>query len=111
MSVEEKLAAMGLQMPPPRKPTIANIVKAVRSGSLLFVSGHGPWTADGFKYTGKLGADITVSQGYDAARHSILGCLVSAKAALGSLDRITRVVKMLVFIASAPRLQRTATGR
>ena len=102
MTIEERLAELGLQLPPRRKPTIANIVRTAQTGSTLYVSGHGPWTADGLKYEGHLGAELTVSQGYDAARHSVLGCLSSAKVALGSLERISRVVKMIVFIASAP---------
>lgn len=102
MSVEERLEALGLELPPRRKPTIANIAKAVQTGSLLFVSGHGPWVAGSLKYEGHLGTEVTVSQGYDAARHSVLGCLSSAQVALGSLDRIVRVVKMMVFVSSAP---------
>ena len=102
MNIEEKLDALGLELPPRRKPTIANIAKVVQTGSLAFVSGHGPWTAGGLKYEGHLGTEVTVSQGYDAARHSVLGCLSSAQVALGSLDRIVRVVKMMVFVSSAP---------
>lgn len=101
MTVEQRLEAAGLKLPPQRKPTIANIVKTVRTGSTLYISGHGPWTAEGLKYTGKLGCDLTTSQGYDAARHSILGCLISAKVELGSLDKIARIVKLLGFVASA----------
>lgn len=102
MTIEERLTTLGLELPPPRKPTIANIARTAQTGLLLYVSGHGPWTAAGLKYEGHLGTEVTVSQGYDAARHSVLGCLSSAKVALGSLDRISRVVKMMVFIASAP---------
>ena len=102
MSIEENLIAMGLTLPPVREKTIANIAKTVRSGSMMYVSGHGPIGTDGVKYHGHLGAEITVSQGYDAARLSILGCLSSIKRAVDSLDRIARVVKILVFVSSAP---------
>jgi enamine deaminase RidA (YjgF/YER057c/UK114 family) len=102
MPIEDKLTAMGLALPPTREKTIANIAKTVRSGSMLYVSGHGPIGPDGVKYHGHLGSEITVSQGYDAARLSILGCLSSVKAAAGSLDRIAQIVKILVFVSSAP---------
>lgn len=100
--IEAKLEKLGLELPPPRKPTIANIAKTALADRLLYISGHGPWTSDGIKYRGHLGAEVSVSEGYDAARHCILGCLSSAKVALGSLERISRIVKVMTFIASAP---------
>ncbi|PJJ63737.1 RidA family protein [Compostimonas suwonensis] len=102
-AIDERLAELGLQLPKPRTSTIANLVKTVRTGDLLFVSGHGPRDVDGeVVHTGKLGAELTVEEGYDAARLCVLGCLTSAKEALGSLDRVTRVVKALGYIASDP---------
>jgi len=102
MTIEERLAALGLELPPRRRPTIANIAKTMQLGSVLYISGHGPWNAQGLMYRGHLGSEITVSEGYDAARLSILGCLSSAKVALGTLERIQQVVKMTAFISSSP---------
>ena len=94
MRVEAKLKELGLELPPTPKPA-ANYVGAVHTGNLLFVSGHGP-TKDGkFAYIGKVGKDLSVEQGYEAARLVALNCLASAKSVLGDLDRITRVVKLL----------------
>jgi enamine deaminase RidA (YjgF/YER057c/UK114 family) len=94
MRLEAKLRELGLELPPTPKPA-ANYVGAVQSGNLVFVSGHGP-TKDGkFSYIGKVGKDLSVEEGYEAARLVALNCLASAKAIIGDLDRITRVVKIL----------------
>jgi enamine deaminase RidA (YjgF/YER057c/UK114 family) len=94
MRVEAKLKALGLELPPTPRPA-ANYVGAVQTGNLLFISGHGP-TRDGqMAYVGKVGKDLSVEQGYEAARLVALNCLASAKSVLGDLDRITRVVKVL----------------
>ncbi|MGH8057105.1 MAG: RidA family protein [Candidatus Entotheonellia bacterium] len=83
-----------MELPPVPSPA-ANYVGAVHTGNLLFVSGHGP-TRDGrFAYVGKVGKDLSVEQGYEAARVVALNCLASAKSVLGDLDRIKRVVKLL----------------
>lgn len=102
MSVEGNLAEMGLGLPPTGEKTIANIVKTVQVGSILYVSGHGPLGPDGLKHLGHLGSEVTVSEGYDAARLSALACLSSVKTAIGSLERIARIVKILTFVSSAP---------
>jgi enamine deaminase RidA (YjgF/YER057c/UK114 family) len=94
MNVEEKLAQMGLTLPPPGPPA-GNYIGAVRVGNLLFVSGHGPRRADGQYITGKVGRDVTTEQAYEAARLVMLNCLTSAKRELGDLDRIKRIVKLL----------------
>jgi enamine deaminase RidA (YjgF/YER057c/UK114 family) len=94
MHVEEKLAQMGLTLPPPGPPA-GNYIGAVRVGNLLFVSGHGPRRADGQYLTGKVGRDVTTEQAYEAARLVMLNCLTSAKRELGDLDRIRRIVKLL----------------
>jgi len=94
MNVEEKLAQMGLTLPPPGPPA-GNYIGAVRVGNLLFVSGHGPRRADGKYITGKVGRDVTTEQAYEAARLVMLNCLTSAKRELGDLDRIKRIVKLL----------------
>jgi enamine deaminase RidA (YjgF/YER057c/UK114 family) len=100
MEIEKKLTAMGLSLPAAATP-VANYVPAVRSGNLLFVSGHGPVTVkDGKPYyiRGKVGRDLTVEQGYEAARVVMLNILQSIKGTVGDLDKVRRVVKLLGFV-------------
>jgi enamine deaminase RidA (YjgF/YER057c/UK114 family) len=92
--VEAKLEAMGLTLPAPPAP-VANYVRAVQVGNLVFLSGHGP-TRDGrFGFQGKVGAERTVEDGYEAAKLVMLNCLASLKEAIGDLDRVERIVKLL----------------
>jgi len=100
MAVEKTLAEMGLSLPPAPTP-VANYVPAVRAGNLLFVSGHGPaLVKDGkIHYSrGKLGKDLTVEQGYDAAKQVTLNILQSIKGTIGDLDKVRRIVKVLGFV-------------
>jgi len=99
--VEEKLEALGLQLPPPPSP-VAAYVSTVRTGDLVFVSGHGPMRDGRFTSIGKLGGDLDVEAGYQAARLVMLNCLASVKAEIGDLDKITRIVKVLGMVNSAP---------
>jgi enamine deaminase RidA (YjgF/YER057c/UK114 family) len=94
MRVEAKLQELGLELPPTPMPA-ANYVGAVLTGNLLFVSGHGPTRAGKFAYVGKVGKELSLEQGYEAARLVALNCLASAKSVLGDLDRVKRVVKLL----------------
>ena len=99
--VEAKLAEMGLDLPAP-PPPVANYVRAVQTGSLVFVSGHGP-TRDGkYLFQGKVGAERTVEEGYEAAKLVMLNCLSSLKQELGDLDRVKRVVKLLGMVNCTP---------
>ncbi len=95
--VEDRLRELGLELPEPPSP-VANYVGAVRTGNLVFVSGHGPRGAG----RGKLGADVDVETGYQAARSVMLSALASLRAEIGDLDRVTRVVKLLGMVNSAP---------
>ncbi len=100
MRIEEKLAAMGVTLPPSRPP-VANYVRAVQTGNLLFVSGHTP-TRDGQDlHPGKLGREVTTEQGYEAARQVAINLLGSVREALGDLDRVGRIVKLLGMVNSA----------
>lgn len=94
MDIEARLQELGIELPTPFTP-IANYLPAVRSGNLVFVSGHGPNRGDGTFITGKLGKDLSVEQGYEAARLTMLNCLSSLKAELGSLNGVRRFVKVL----------------
>jgi enamine deaminase RidA (YjgF/YER057c/UK114 family) len=94
MGAEKRLREMGIALPATPKP-VANYVPSVRVGSLLFVSGHGPYNDGKAVIAGKLGKDLTVEEGYQTARNVALNALSSVKAALGDLDQVRRVVKLL----------------
>jgi enamine deaminase RidA (YjgF/YER057c/UK114 family) len=76
-------------------PPIANYVNAVRVGNLLFLAGKGPARPDGTNVTGKLGKELTIEQGYEAARLTAINHLSVLKAELGNLNKIKRIVKVL----------------
>jgi len=101
MNAETRLKEIGLELPPAVKP-IGNYVPAVRTGNLVFLSGHGPLRNDGTRITGKVGADLTLEQGYEAARRVALGLLGSLKAEIGDLDKVRRVVKLLGMVNCTP---------
>ena len=90
----QKLDSMGLKLPPASTP-IANYVKFVRTGNLVYTSGHGPTTFEGKLITGKLGADLTIEQGYEAARVTGLQLLATLQQAIGDLGKVKRIVKVL----------------
>jgi len=90
----ETLDSMGLKLLPASTP-MANYVKFVRTGNLVYTSGHGPTTMEGKLITGKLGSDLTIEQGYEAARVTGLQLLATLQQALGDLGRVKRVVKVL----------------
>jgi enamine deaminase RidA (YjgF/YER057c/UK114 family) len=103
VEIERKLGDLGYQLPPPRRSAVGRFVPAVRSGNLVFLSGHGPGLPEGgFLHLGKLGADLTVEQGYDCARQVMLNLLASLKEEIGDLDKVKRVVKLLCMINAAP---------
>lgn len=99
--VEAKLAEMGIELPEPRPP-VANYVRAVRTGNLVFLAGHGPVKADGSYVTGKLGDDLTVEQGYEAARLTAIALLASLRQEIGDLDEVTRIVRVFGMVNSTP---------
>ncbi len=101
MGAEARLTEKGIKLPTPARP-VANYVGAVRTCNLLFVSGHGHLRSEGQpSMRGKLGRDLSVEQGYQVAREVGLSLLATTRAALGSLDRVKRVVKVLGMVASA----------
>ena len=91
---------MGITLPEPSKP-VANYIPSVRVGNLLFLAGHGPIRDGKATARGKLGKDLSVEDGYKVAREVGLNLLGSARAALGSLDKVKRLVKVLGMVASA----------
>jgi enamine deaminase RidA (YjgF/YER057c/UK114 family) len=96
-TAEGRLKALAIVLPSPPTP-VANYVPTVRVGNLLYLSGS---TSLGLKPFGKVGKEVTVDQGYQAARQAGLLLLANARAALGSLDRVKRVVKVLGMVNSA----------
>jgi enamine deaminase RidA (YjgF/YER057c/UK114 family) len=101
MSAEARLKEIGLALPPPPKPG-GNYVPGVRVGNLLFLSGHGPGRVDGVSSArGKVGRDLSIEDGYKVAREVGINLLGTAKALLGSLDKVKRVVKVLGMVNSA----------
>jgi enamine deaminase RidA (YjgF/YER057c/UK114 family) len=101
MTPEEKLAALGLQLPEAPKP-MANYTPYRWAGNLLFLSGQGPRRPDGSFCTGRLGRDTTADEAYDHARLVGLQLLAVAKAAAGELSRIEAVVKVLGMVNAEP---------
>jgi len=96
-TTEERLAASGIELPPPVTPFGA-YVPAVRTGNLLFLSGMLPTTGHEAKFLGRVGNELNVEQGCSAAYAAALNVLAVARQHLGSLDRISRVVRLGVYI-------------
>ncbi|HEX2228025.1 MAG TPA: RidA family protein [Candidatus Binatia bacterium] len=101
MEIEKKLNAMGVQLPNPPVPA-ANYIGSVRAGTLLFVGGNIGRINGVLKYRGKVGDAVTLEQAYEAARNCALNHLATIKAALGDLDRVERIVKVLGYVNVAP---------
>ena len=91
--IEQKLQDMGVELYDLPAPT-ANFVRAVRTGNLVFLAGHGPVTPDGSYVTGKLGQDLTIEEGQEAARYTAITLLSALKAEIGDLDKVSRIVKV-----------------
>lgn len=101
MSVEAKLTELGIELPAPPKPA-GNYVGGVQVGNILFMSGCGPSLPDGGSITGKVGGDLSVEDGYGAARQVGINMLANIKAQVGNLDRVKRVVKVLGMVNANP---------
>jgi enamine deaminase RidA (YjgF/YER057c/UK114 family) len=101
MKPEAKLKEMGIELPSPVTPE-ANYIKAVRTDNLIFLAGHDPRRPDGTLITGKLGQNLSLEQGYEAARWTAVNLLASLKKELGDLDKIRRIVKLLAMVNCTP---------
>jgi enamine deaminase RidA (YjgF/YER057c/UK114 family) len=99
--IEDRLAELGLVLPEVAKP-VAAYVPALISGNLVFTSGQLPSTAGVLPATGKVGAEVSAEDAKAYARISALNGLAAAASVIGSLDRVTRVVKVVGFVASDP---------
>lgn len=99
--IETKLQELGLELPAAPKP-VAAYIPAIQSGNMVFTSGQIPFLNGELKFKGKLGRDVTVEEGYEAAKLCALNCLSVIKAVIGDLDRIEQVVKVNGFVNSVP---------
>jgi enamine deaminase RidA (YjgF/YER057c/UK114 family) len=102
---EARLKALGIQLPPAAKPA-ANYVTATRSGRVVYLSGQGPMANGEVVWRGKIGAELTEEQGYQAARLTMLNALAILRQEIGSLDEVTRILKLLAWVRSADGFQR-----
>jgi len=93
-SPEENLSKLGIKLPASSKP-IANYVKWNRVGNVVYTAGHGPSNADGTPMKGRLGQTMTVEQGYEAARNTGIQLLATLEDAIGDLNKVKRIVKVL----------------
>lgn len=98
---EARLQSLEIVLPTPSAP-VANYVRTVRTGNLVFTSGHGPVGSDGVLVKGKLGRDLDVEKGYEAARLTAVALLASLKQEIGDLSRVRRVVKVTGMVNSDP---------
>ena len=106
--IENKLNEMGYRLTESRRSAVGNFVPAVRTGNLVYLSGTGPGLPEGgFLHVGKLGTDVTIEQGYECARLTMLNLLSNLKGEIGDLDRLKRVVKLLCMINAAPDFEHT----
>jgi enamine deaminase RidA (YjgF/YER057c/UK114 family) len=105
MNPEATLADLGLTLPESPQP-IGAYLPAQQVGDLLFLSGTTCYANGGLMYKGRLGAELTVEQGYAAARQAMLNLLAVIKSTLGSLDRVERIVKLNGYVNSAPDFDR-----
>ena len=101
MSIDERLAELGITLPQPAAP-VAAYVPAVEHGGLLHISGQISFSEDGNLIVGRLGDDMNLERGKEAARRCGIMLLAQMTAALGSLERVERIVKLGVFVNSAP---------
>jgi len=100
MGVEERLSELGIELPPPPRP-VASYVPVVVSGGFAFVAAQVPLVDGAMIHPGHLGAEVTVEQGQEAARRCALQALSALKEALGGFERLARIVKVEVFVASS----------
>ena len=101
MSVTARLAELGLTIPTVAKP-VASYVPATTAGNLVFTAGQLPFIDGQLPEMGKVGAEVSADDAKGYARTAVLNALAAVETAIGSVDRITRIVKLVVFVASAP---------
>lgn len=101
--VEERIKSLGIALTSPAMPPNVKIVTAVRTGNLIYLSGNGPLeTSDRKAYKGKVGVDLTVEEGYQAARSTGINMLAALQAEIGDLNKVVRIVKVLGMVNAEP---------
>ncbi len=100
MNCENRLKDLGIVLPDPPKP-VATYVPAVKVGNLLFLSGMLPFKEGKLLYEGRLGKELTLEQGYEAARLAVINAISVIKAELGDLGRVERIIRLSGYVASA----------
>ena len=100
-AIEARLASLGITLPQPAAPA-ANYVAFVESRGMLYISGQIPVGPNGVDYVGKLGEEFGIEEGRAAARLCAINILAQARAALGDLDRVARIVKLTGFVNGTP---------
>jgi len=101
--VEERIKELGIELTAPTLPPNVKIISAVRTGNLIYLSGNGPLeTSDRKAYKGKVGVDLTVDEGYQAARSTGINMLTVLKAEIGDLNKVVRIVKVLGMVNAEP---------
>jgi len=104
-SYEKRIKELGITLPEVPKP-VAAYIPAKKVGDLVFCSGQGPIKEGKFVYVGKVGSEITIEEGYKAARICALNCLAAIKSLVGSLDVIDEIVQVRGFVNSAPDFEK-----
>ena len=99
--VEERIKELGIELSKPGKP-VANYVNSVLTGNLVFMAGKGPRRPDETMVTGKVGDDLTIEQGYEAARLTAVEQLSALKVQIGDLNKVERIVKVLGMVNADP---------
>jgi enamine deaminase RidA (YjgF/YER057c/UK114 family) len=105
MEIETRLLQLGFSLPDPPKPVGAYLTTR-QAGDLLFLSGTTCYTPEGLLFKGRVGKELTLQEGYAAARQTMLNLLSVAKDALGNLDRVEYVIKLNGYVNSAPDFDR-----
>jgi len=100
-AIEDRLKELGMKLPSVSKP-VAAYVPAVVTGNLVFTAGQLPFVDGALEATGKVGAEVSAEDAARLARTCVLNALAAASGVIGSLDRVTRIVKVVGFVASTP---------
>jgi enamine deaminase RidA (YjgF/YER057c/UK114 family) len=101
MTAENHLKELGITLPPPPK-AVGAYVTVIRTGNLVVTSGQLPWAGDRLLYTGKLGSELTVEQGYEAAKQSALNALAQIRSVVGDLNRVKQIVRLEGYVHCGP---------
>lgn len=100
-STEARLSELGIELPAPPK-AVGAYVPVIRTGNLVVTSGQLPWVGDRLLYTGKLGSELSVEQGYAAARQGAINAIAQIKSVVGDLDRVKQIVRLEGYVHCGP---------